>query len=92
MYYESHHILPKSLYPEYKNLKEHPSNGVLLIAREHFICHILLMKHYKKLNNKNAYIKMSKALHRLSSDGKHNSKYMKALNLTYLIQRKLKKK
>jgi len=81
VYYELHHILPKSIYPEYKNLKKFPSNSILLTAREHFICHILLMKHYKKLNNKNAYIKMSKALHRLSSDGKHNSKIYESLKL-----------
>jgi hypothetical protein len=43
-YVEIHHILPKSIYPEYKNLKKHPWNGVELSAREHFICHWLLTK------------------------------------------------
>ena len=81
VYYESHHILPKSIYPEYKNLKDFPLNSVLLTAREHFICHILLMKHYRKLNNKGAFFKMSRALHRLNSDGKHNSKIYEKLRL-----------
>ena len=31
---ELHHILPKSLFPEYKNLKEHSWNGVNLTPEE----------------------------------------------------------
>ncbi len=42
-YYERHHILPKSLFPLWKNRK---SNLVLLTAREHFFCHQLLTKIY----------------------------------------------
>lgn len=41
VYYELHHILPKSLYPEYDKL---PGNLVLLTPREHFIAHYLLTK------------------------------------------------
>jgi hypothetical protein len=41
IYTEKHHILPKSLYPEYSKNKE---NLVKLTAREHFICHWLLTK------------------------------------------------
>lgn len=43
IYYESHHILPKSLFPLWKTRK---SNLVLLTAREHFFCHQLLTKIY----------------------------------------------
>lgn len=48
-YYEQHHILPKSLYPLWKNRK---SNLVLLTAREHFFVHELLTKIYpsKEMN------------------------------------------
>lgn len=42
-YYESHHILPKSLFPLWKKRK---SNIVLLTAREHFFVHELLTKIY----------------------------------------------
>jgi len=42
-YFELHHILPKSLFPLWKNK---PSNKVLLTAREHFFCHKLLCKIY----------------------------------------------
>ena len=42
-YYESHHILPKSIFPKWSNRK---SNLVLLTAREHFICHLMLAKIY----------------------------------------------
>jgi len=41
VYYEKHHILPKSLFPELATSKD---NLVLLTAREHFICHLLLVK------------------------------------------------
>ncbi len=42
-YYERHHILPKSLFPNWVKRK---SNIVLLTAREHFFCHQLLTKIY----------------------------------------------
>ena len=42
-YYEEHHILPKSLFPLWKDRK---SNKVLLTAREHFFVHELLTKIY----------------------------------------------
>lgn len=42
-YYESHHILPKSLFPLWTKRK---SNLVLLTAREHFFVHELLTKIY----------------------------------------------
>ena len=42
-YYECHHILPKSLFPLWKNRK---SNKVFLTAREHFFVHQLLTKIY----------------------------------------------
>lgn len=41
IYYEQHHILPKSLYPQYEKDK---TNLVLLTAEEHFECHKLLTK------------------------------------------------
>jgi len=41
IYYERHHILPKSLYPDKAKDKD---NLVLLTAREHYICHYLLIK------------------------------------------------
>ena len=44
IYLEAHHILPKSIFPEYENDKW---NLVLLTGREHFICHILLSRFTK---------------------------------------------
>ena len=41
IYTETHHILPKSMYPQYSKDKD---NLVKLTAREHFICHWLLTK------------------------------------------------
>lgn len=42
-YYENHHIIPKSL-----GGSDSLENLVLLTAREHFIVHFLLAKHYNK--------------------------------------------
>ena len=44
VYYELHHILPKSIYPEYEKL---PGNLVLLTPREHFLAHYLLTKMFE---------------------------------------------
>jgi len=41
IYYESHHILPRAMFPEHQNDKW---NKVLLTAKEHYICHRLLVK------------------------------------------------
>jgi hypothetical protein len=44
VYYEAHHIIPKSISPEFRDLKINPWNKVLLTPKEHFICHLLLTK------------------------------------------------
>lgn len=44
VYYELHHIIPKSILPEYTDLTKHKWNGVLLTPKEHFIVHRLLCK------------------------------------------------
>ena len=44
VYYESHHVIPKSVKPEFKDWKLNPWNKVLLTPKEHFICHLLLTK------------------------------------------------
>ena len=44
IYYENHHILPKVLWPQFKNLNQYSWNGILLTMKEHFICHALLPK------------------------------------------------
>lgn len=49
-YYEKHHIIPKSL-----GGIDRVDNIINLTAREHFICHLLLIK---MVTNKNAYEKM----------------------------------
>lgn len=65
IYYEAHHIKPKSLYPKFKNCDW---NIVLLTAREHYIAHWLLSKALGKkmhsafwlmniqINNRDRYI------------------------------------
>lgn len=62
IYYESHHILPKSMFPLWKH---RDSNIVLLTAREHFFCHQLLVKIYgnKEMNNALWFMTISKNKH-----------------------------
>lgn len=55
-YFEKHHIIPKSL-----GGSDSPSNLVLLTAREHFVCHLLL----PKFTTGDAKRKMSYAAHML---------------------------
>ena len=43
-YFEAHHIIPKSLAPEFANFRLNNWNKVLLTPKEHFICHLLLTK------------------------------------------------
>jgi hypothetical protein len=69
VYVESHHIIPKSI------LKT--KDTVILTAREHFICHLLLPKMLKGENKR----KMMLALHRLTFGNKHiNIIYVKHSN------------
>lgn len=62
MYYEEHHILPKSLYPELENCDY---NIVLLTALEHFECHKILAKIFPTPEMTFAYLLMSR-YHRIS--------------------------
>ena len=65
-YFEGHHIIPKSLGGS--NSKD---NLVLLTAKEHYICHLLLMKIYEN-KDKKAYLKMCRAFNMMAvSNGKH---------------------
>jgi hypothetical protein len=62
-YYEKHHILPKSVFPEFSNLKINYWNGVVVTAREHFVLHKLLTKFTKESSSQfykllNAYAAM----------------------------------
>lgn len=59
-YTELHHIIPKSLGGS--NSKD---NLVRLSAREHFVCHWLLVKMYK--SNKHCYYKMIRAFNMMCS-------------------------
>lgn len=66
-YTEKHHILPKSLFPEYKtDLK----NLVKLTSRQHFVAHWILSKVFIKYKQK---CSMLKAFSRMTSINKDNS-------------------
>ena len=85
-YCEVHHIIPKSL-----NGSNNEDNLVALTAREHYICHCLLVKHYEYINDKLAYNKMLLAWNRISHDKKHtkiNSKLYEKLRIKNSIRAK----
>lgn len=67
-YCEIHHIIPKSMggSDDYDNL-------VILTAREHFICHLLLVKIYKDTPN---YYKMVKAFFMMQTESKNQNRYI----------------
>ena len=73
--YEHHHVLPKSIYPSFKELNENSWNGVYLTFREHFICHILIWKYFKTTKHTKNIFRMSKAIQSMNSWGKYNSKF-----------------
>ena len=73
-YYENHHIIPRSVFASNLNTKildlnledvEDDSNLVLLTAREHFFCHVLLVDIFKE--NKDSYYSMLCAFSFMSS-------------------------
>ena len=78
IYTENHHIIPKSLGGS--NL---PYNLVRLTAREHFICHLLLIK---MLSGTNKH-KMAFALSRMLTSGKNHNRYFPSSRL-YVLSRK----
>lgn len=66
-YLEKHHIVPKCL-----NGTNDPDNLVSLTAREHYICHWLLAKHYniKKLWGAFAMLSVSSTKHQRINNGR----------------------
>jgi hypothetical protein len=66
LYFEEHHIIPVSLGGD--NKKE---NRILLTAKEHFICHVLLCKFTKKESK----IKMFYALRAFQMKGQSQIRY-----------------
>ena len=69
-YYEKHHILPRSLGGD--NSK---TNIVKLTAREHFICHYLLMKIY----DGSSHYKMAKAFMMMKGNSCKQQRYMNSI-------------
>ena len=43
-YSEKHHILPKSIFPQFKHLGKHPWNRIDLTYKQHFYAHVILAK------------------------------------------------
>lgn len=67
-YTECHHIIPRSL-----GGTDDKDNLVELLAREHFICHLLLTKMYEEGSNE--WIKMVKAFMRMYSFNSYQERY-----------------
>ena len=74
--YEVHHILPQSIFPEYKLFSNSPWNAVKLSLRCHYIAHIMLHYIFGE--------KMTYALYRMLSKDKRDSRLYEHIRLTYL--------
>jgi len=68
IYGENHHIIPKSIMPEYTKEEK---NIIRLSAKEHFICHLLLIKFTKDKD----YFKMCKALSKMTHQYNHKRNF-----------------
>lgn len=68
-YYETHHILPRSL-----GGKDTQDNLVRLRAKEHYTCHLLLTKMYKK--GTPAYYKMVTAWNNMNASSTCHERYI----------------
>lgn len=56
---ERHHVLPKSIFPQYKNFRWNPWNKCVLSPRAHVIAHLILKKcGYKEMSD--AYYLMNR--------------------------------
>lgn len=79
---EKHHIFPVSIYGKNKRI-------VLLTVREHYICHVLLMKAFKKRYGKHhrKYAKMAMAVHKMVYRLEYSDK-IRFTSRDYLLARK----
>jgi hypothetical protein len=66
IYYEKHHIIPKSMQGSNKS-----ENLVLLTAKEHYICHLLLIK---MVITKKDRFRMTRAYIQISKYGEYSSR------------------
>jgi hypothetical protein len=79
-YTEKHHIVPVSLGGP--NSKD---NLVRLTAREHFVCHWILVKMYK--GNKNSYYKMLKAFNMMCNSISNKQERYRACSRIFSVYR-----
>jgi hypothetical protein len=93
-YYESHHIVPKAL-----NGSNDKENIVLLTAKEHFICHLLLPKMCINSNHKhkmicalNSMLRSSNTQKRYSSKLYEQIKIQHAKSMSILLKNRKKPK
>lgn len=76
-YTEEHHIVPRSL-----GGTDDKDNLVLLTAKEHFICHLLLTKMYPKGSNE--YYKMCHAFLMMLTKSKNQERYITSRKYEHL--------
>jgi hypothetical protein len=69
-YYEKHHIIPRSL-----GGSNDKNNLILLTAKEHFLAHFLLYKHYKHNENTYAMHKMAHAWNMMCMMNERQKRY-----------------
>jgi len=86
-YTEKHHILPKSIFPEFSDLKDHKWNQVKLTYREHFLAHWLLTK---CVSQKKHTIQMNHALNRMREGNPNHTRVISSWQ--YNVMRRANKR
>lgn len=81
-YTESHHILPKSMFPEYENLTKHPWNKIDLSGKAHYVAHKILWKAFRDRKTCNAFWCM------VTAKRKEQDRYGKITSAEYEVLRK----
>ncbi len=79
IYYETHHIIPKSL-----GGSNNKDNLVKLTAREHFVCHFLLANMYEYKSE--SWYKMNKAFMMMKCNSTYHYRYFNSRLYSYMRQ------
>ncbi len=83
-----HHILPKAkdMFPEYKNIRDNPWNGIHLTHREHFIAHWILAKTFPGTSQTLAFYYMTNSMNTVKSKDYYTARELKIKQVREMTQ------
>ena len=86
-YYEKHHVIPKCM-----NGTNDENNIVKLTAKEHFVCHHLLMKAYKNTSFYKKLLFAFYVMHVGHNGNRYNASSYEKIKILYSINHPMKNK